>query len=727
MAKSHTLTPIRSGQGISTVWHLLCLALLLPSGAIAASGSVTNDITFRANCDGTRQKYVEVLPESFAPNKPTDILIVLHGHGSDRWQFIRQDRPECRAVRDVARQRGMILVSPDYRAKTSWMGPKAEADLVQIIGDLKKKFMARRIFLCGASMGGSSCLTFAALHPELLAGVASMNGTANHLEYENFQDAISQSFGGSKSAVPEEYRKRSAELWPERFTLPVSFSVGGKDRSVPTDSVLRLATKLKADGRDILLIHRKDGGHSTTYADGVTILEFAIDHATSVNRPGQADRKPNIVFFLVDDLGWTDLGCYGSDFYQTPHIDRLAAEGVRFTDAYAACNACSPTRAAVLTGNYPARLKLTDWIPGQRSLPNHKLKSPKWTQQLEHRHTTLAEALKAEGYRTIHIGKWHLGGTEFYPKKQGFDINVGGSYIGAPGSYYHPYYRKPGSASGPIENLPPGGPEGRYLTDRLTDEAVRLIDESKNEPFFLYLASYSVHTPIQPRPDLKAHYENDVTAGTRHKNPNYAAMVGAVDESVGRVLKQLKDSGVADNTLIVFTSDNGGMHKVTSNFPLRGGKGMAWEGGTRVPLIVKAPGLTPTGKICREPVISVDFYPTILDIVGVAGDSPHNRDIDGVSLTSLLRSPDADLERDAIYWHYPHYNVLLGVPHSSIRAGRYKLIEFFEDNRVELFDLKNDIGEQKNLAIQQPDKAAELLKSLQAWRGRVQAQLPIKK
>ena len=461
----------------------------------ASSGPITNDIVFTASCDGSLQKYVQCLPADFTPAKTVDILIALHGHGSDRWQFIRQNRPECRAVRDVARRRGMILISPDYRARTSWMGPKAEADLVQIIGDLRKRFTARRIFLCGASMGGSSCLTFAALHPELLAGVASMNGTANHLEYGNFQDAIRKSFGGSKTDIPGEYKKRSAELWPEQFTMPVSFSVGGRDRSVPPDSVLRLASTLKEAGRDVLLIHRKEGGHSTTYNDGVQILEFAIDRAANPTPADHAAGKPNIVFFLVDDLGWTDLACYGSDFYQTPNIDRLAAEGVRFTDAYAACNACSPTRAAVLTGMYPARLRLTDWIPGQRSLPKHTLRAPKWTQQLEHRHTTLAEALRSDGYTTIHIGKWHLGGKEYYPRKQGFDVNIGGSYIGAPGSYYHPYHRKPGSASGPVENLPPGGPEGRYLTDRLTDEAVRLIDESRDNPFFLYLASYSVHTP----------------------------------------------------------------------------------------------------------------------------------------------------------------------------------------------------------------------------------------
>lgn len=330
--------------------------------------NATTDVAFTADVDGTEQHYVELLPPDHKPDQPTDVLIVLHGHGSDRWQFIRQNRPECNAVRDVARQRGMILISPDYRAKTSWMGPKAEADMVQIIAELKQRHRVRRVILSGASMGGSSCLTFAALHPKLIDGVVSMNGTANHVGYQNFQDAIRRSFGGTKEQIPDEYRKRSAELWPEQFTMPVAFTVGGKDRSVPPDSVIRLAQKLKAAGRSTLLIHREQGGHSTNYKDAVAILEFAIDRAT--------DSKPNIVYFLVDDLGWTDVGCYGSDYYQTPNIDRLAVAGVRFTDAYAACNACSPTRAAILTGMYPARLRLTDWIPGQRTLPKHKFKPP---------------------------------------------------------------------------------------------------------------------------------------------------------------------------------------------------------------------------------------------------------------------------------------------------------------------------------------------------------------
>ena len=444
-------------------------------------------------------------------------------------------------------------------------------------------------------------------------------------------------------------------------------------------------------------------------------------------RPTRAATKPNIVFFLVDDLGWTDLGCYGSDYYQTPNIDRLASEGVRFTDAYAACNACSPTRAAVLTGMYPARLRLTDWIPGQRSLPGHKLSAPQWTQQLELRHVTLAEALKSAGYKTAHIGKWHLGGPAFYPTKQGFDVNIGGSYIGAPGSYYFPYVRKPGSASRPVENLPPGGPDGRYLTDRLADEAVKLIAQSKKQPFFIYFSFYSVHTPIQPRPDLHKRYKNDVVAGKRHTNAAYAAMVGAADEAVGRVRDQLSKSGITDETVIVFTSDNGGMHRVTTNAPLRGGKGMPWEGGTRVPLIVKAPGVTPAGTLCRQPAASIDFYPTLLELAAAKGDPTHNRHVDGVSLAPLLQNPDALLDRKTIFWHYPHYNVLLGVPHSSLRSGPYKLIEFFEDDHVELYDLTSDLGETNDLAQRLPAKTAELLEELRTWRAQVKAQLPIHK
>lgn len=245
------------------------------------TASPPEDVTFVAKCDGSQQKYVLVYPKAFSKDNPVDVLIALHGHGSDRWQFVRQERPECKAVRDVALRHGMLLVSPDYRAKTSWMGPLAEADVSQIIGELKEHYSVRRIYLCGASMGGSSCLTFAALHPDLLAGVISMNGTANHLEYQNFQDAINASYGGSKQEIPEEYKKRSAEYWPERFTMPVAFTTGGKDKSVPPDSVLRLVYILKQLGREPLLIHRADGGHSTTYEDAVKTLEHVIEAASA--------------------------------------------------------------------------------------------------------------------------------------------------------------------------------------------------------------------------------------------------------------------------------------------------------------------------------------------------------------------------------------------------------------------------------------------------------------
>jgi len=280
------------GHHVGTVFmnrdgvHFLKVSVDRLAGKSAVAGGEEvpeiEDVVFKAGVDGTEQKYVRVLPPGFEPGNPVDLLIALHGHGSDRWQFVRDQRDECRAAGDVARKHGMILVSPDYRAKTSWMGPKAEADLVQIVGEVKEQFSVRRVFLTGASMGGASCLTFTALHPKLLAGVASMNGMANHVEYDRFQEAIAASFGGSKAEKPDEYRKRSAEFYPDRFPMPVAFAVGGRDTSVPPDSVLRLAGKLKSAGRPVLLVHRENGGHSTTYDDAVTILEFVIDRAESV-------------------------------------------------------------------------------------------------------------------------------------------------------------------------------------------------------------------------------------------------------------------------------------------------------------------------------------------------------------------------------------------------------------------------------------------------------------
>jgi len=261
------------------IFALLLLLANLDNGLAGTNEVPMTEIAFTAACDGTEQRYVLMLPAGFQPGQPHDVLIALHGHGSDRWQFARDPRDECRAARDVAAAQNMIYVSPDYRAKTSWMGPKAEADLVQIIGELKKTHRVVRVFLCGGSMGGTASLTFAALHPELVDGVAAMNGTANLVEFANFQDAIATSFGGSKTEIPDEYKKRSAEFWPERFTMPMGITAGGKDSVVPPQSVVRLADKLKASGRDVLLIHREEGGHSTTYDDAKATLEFVIQKA----------------------------------------------------------------------------------------------------------------------------------------------------------------------------------------------------------------------------------------------------------------------------------------------------------------------------------------------------------------------------------------------------------------------------------------------------------------
>ena len=259
------------------------LALLLARPCRAALLS-PEDISFTATNDGTQQRYVLMLPNELTNQPSHDLLIALHGHGADRWQFVRDPRDECRAAREVAAARGMIFVSPDYRAKKSWMGPKAEDDLVQIIADLKKSFRISRVFLCGASMGGTASLTFAALHPGLVDGVAAMNGTANLVEYEGFADAIAISFGGTKATKPEEYRKRSAEFWPERFTMPVGMTTGGKDEIVPPQSLLRLTHELKARGRQVLLLYREETGHTTNYKDARQIIEFAIDKARATRR-----------------------------------------------------------------------------------------------------------------------------------------------------------------------------------------------------------------------------------------------------------------------------------------------------------------------------------------------------------------------------------------------------------------------------------------------------------
>jgi arylsulfatase A-like enzyme len=425
-------------------------------------------------------------------------------------------------------------------------------------------------------------------------------------------------------------------------------------------------------------------------------------------------RPPNVVLVLADDLGWTDLGCYGSDLYQSPNIDGLARDGMRFTANYSACTVCSPTRAALLTGKYPARLHITDWIPGMPP-ENPKLIVPDFTKHLPYEETTLAEKLHDAGYATASIGKWHLGGPEFYPEHHGFDLNVAGTDAPQPRpGYFAPY---------DIATIDQG-PRGEYITDRLGEEAVRFIRAHADRPFFLYLPHFAVHTPIQAKKKLIARYEARVQPEMRHTNAAYAAMIHSMDQTVGRIRRTLHEFGIAERTIIIFSSDNGGRIPTTSNAPLRAGKGSCYEGGVRVPLIVYWPDVTPSGGECATPVISMDLYPTVLEMTGVRGKNISF--IDGVSLAPLLRQSGKLPERP-LFWHYPHYQhyQLEGTtPYGAIRRGDWRLIEFYDDQPVELYNLSEDSGERTNLAESSPELVSSLRQELHAWLRAVDAQLP---
>ncbi len=462
---------------------------------------------------------------------------------------------------------------------------------------------------------------------------------------------------------------------------------------------------------------------------GLSTLTLTVDsHARAGKRP------PNFVFFLVDDLGWKDLGCYGSTFYETPNLDALAASGMRFTDAYASCPVCSPTRASIMTGKYPARLNITDWIPGQNP-KNRKLLGTQDKHQLPLEEITIAEALKKRGYKTFFSGKWHLGDRGFFPEDQGFDINKGGHHKGSPpGGYYAPY-KNPKLSD---------GPEGEYLTDRLANESNRFLEANRDHPFLLYLSFYTVHTPIQAckrhlekfkakaaaLPELdgpKETREHDGITKQRQDNPEYASMVYAMDENVGRVLKKLDELELTDNTVIVFTSDNGGLSTLknrgypTSNLPLRAGKGWCYEGGIREPLLIRAPGVTKPGSLCQTPVTSTDYYPTMLELAGIDPMPAQHRD--GLSLVSLLKGGQT-LDRDAIYWHYPHYHGSTWTPGAAVRAGDWKLIEFYDKEKIELYNLKDDIGERHDCSKKLPDKTRQLAAMLHRWQKETGALMP---
>ncbi len=450
-----------------------------------------------------------------------------------------------------------------------------------------------------------------------------------------------------------------------------------------------------------------------------------------------APDKLNFVFFLVDDLGWADVACFGSTFHETPNIDRLAASGMKFTNAYAACPVCSPTRASIMTGRHPVRVDITDWIPGDSGGrgKNRKLRPVKDRDNLALSEVTIAEALKEHGYQTFFAGKWHLGSQGHYPTDQGFDVNIGGCRVGSPpGGYYAPWTNPTLKANEKDE----------YLTERLTEESIKFIDDrDKERPLLIYLSYYNVHTPITPYKKRIDHYQEKAarlfpdatpvgkehlgTSRLRQDNPSFASMVAAVDDSVGRILDKLDAANLSDNTVVIFFSDNGGLCTLggrggpTCNLPLRSGKGWLYEGGVREPTIVRAPGVTRPGSVCDTPIVSMDFFPTMLELAGLP--AMPKRHADGVSIVPLLAGGDAPAPRP-LFWHYPHYHGSTWTPGASIRDGDWKLIEFYHWEKVELYNLKEDPGERRELSKKNPAKVEELLRKLHEWQKEMHAKMP---
>ncbi|MGV8962431.1 MAG: sulfatase [Candidatus Saccharimonadaceae bacterium] len=469
----------------------------------------------------------------------------------------------------------------------------------------------------------------------------------------------------------------------------------------------------------------------------ILLLSFTLFSCKTKKRElaKEEEIKPNVIFLLVDDMGWKDLACYGSTFYETPNIDRLAAMGVKFTNAYSPNPVSSPTRAAIMTGKYPSRVGITDWIPGDDP-KNRKLRGPEDLHELPLEEVTVAEILKEKGYKTFFAGKWHLGGEGKLPTDQGFDINLGGYHYGQPpGGYYSPYKNK----------MLKDGPVGEFLTDRLTSESMKFIEENKNNPFYVHLAFYTVHVPIQANKEYIEKFEKKrdqlevkdpllLQEGIAYTVQNqtdaaYASMIYALDVNVGRLLDQLDSLNLTDNTLIIFTSDNGGLTTLentnwempTSVVPLRAGKGWAYEGGIRVPFIVKPVGKKAKEQVLETPIISMDIYPTILGYLNV--DKRPTQQIDGKNLFNLIENGQA-LNREALFFHYPHYHSSGWKPGSAIRLGDWKLIHLYEDDRYELYNLKDDIGEKKDLSGQNPSVVESLKIKLQEMIKDTHSKLP---
>ena len=450
----------------------------------------------------------------------------------------------------------------------------------------------------------------------------------------------------------------------------------------------------------------------------------------------QAKEEFNVLLIHVDDLGWADIGVLGSDFYETPFIDRLAAEGMLFRQSYAAAAICSPSRAALMTGKYPARMGITDWIyarfqgvgttglPGEYAEnPDQPLRTPKNQGFLPLEELTLAERMKAQGYTTFHVGKWHLGGEENYPEKQGFDRNFGGNDLGQPPSYFDPYEPATPTPFYAFDRVTPRD-SGEYLTDREGDEIVNFL-QSQAQKFFIHWAPYAVHTPLMAPQALVEKYKRK--PGGKQKNPVYAAMVENLDQNVGKVLAELDRLKLTEKTLVIFTSDNGGLmgnptNPITNNEPLRSQKGHPYEGGIRVPTVVKWPGKVAEGKQSDLPIVTLDWAPTILDYLGL---NSQEQGLDGQSLAGVLAG--GALESRDLFWHFPHYRGADVVPYSIIRSGEYKLIHYFDMQPDELFSLVDDPYESTNLAAQFPELASQLKSSLKAWWLETGARMPQKK
>mgnify|MGYP003670152934 CR=1 FL=1 len=439
----------------------------------------------------------------------------------------------------------------------------------------------------------------------------------------------------------------------------------------------------------------------------VTIVFFGCKEE---KRESIDNSEPNIVLIVADDMGWFDLGCYGNAFIETPNLNQLASQGIRFTDGYAAAPLCSPSRASLVTGLHPINVNITEHIHGNRPAgPNQKLQTPPISQQLDLEFTTIPEALKSKGYRSAHIGKWHLGGGKFLPQYQGYDLNIAGAWNGLPQSFFYPFF--PMGEKPEIQN---DAKEGDYLTDVLTNKAIDFITKQKDSTFFLSLNYYSPHVPIEGKEELVEKYRKKRGNDDESIMPNihYAAMIESIDQNVGRILKTLKDLGLDENTLVVFTSDNGGLSveevpafakhtPPTDNGELRDGKGYVYEGGIREPFIVRWPKMIKQNQVNLTPVIAQDLFNTFVDITNAG-----NQTKDGVSLVPIFKGEA--LQQRGLLWHLPHYSPQHGKPASAYREGDWKILYFYEDERYELYNLKEDLSESQNLATSHPEKFEEM-------------------